>query len=231
MIINLLCPTKGRPEQCRRMIQSAYATTTANIRIYLAVSAEEFDTYKAAIQLPESDRVGVCMVVMPEQPTGFKWNRLAELAMHDGKPGLFMLAADDMVFSTPCWDTALLNHYNELDAKAHVYHLLDSRSQGGTPHPICTREYIEAMGYFLPPIFLHWQIDTWTVQIAKANGIFTHLTDYQLIHDKSNDRGEPDATHIGIRAMGWWERDDWVAKKCAHFLTYETERLAKCLNS
>lgn len=226
MIINLLCPSMGRPDKCKRMVQSAYATTSANIRIYIAVPQDEFEAYKAAIQIPESDRVGVCMVVMPDQPTGFKWNRLAELAMHDGSRGLFMLAADDMVFSTPCWDEALLDHYNKLENKIHVYSLRDSRDELGTPHPLCTREYIEAMGYFLPPLFLHWMVDSWTVEIAKSNSCFTHLMDFMLIHDKPSDRGQADATHTGIRSKGWHERDMWVANKMAHFLEYEKKRLA-----
>lgn len=214
MTISLLCPTMGRPDKCRRMIQSAYATTTTNIRIFLAVPAEEFDAYSAMIDLPQTDRVGVCIVAMPDQPTGFKWNRLAELAMTGGEPGLFMLAADDMVFSTPCWDEEMLNHHKSLENKIHVYALRDSRDPDGTPHPIVSREYIEALGYFLPPIFLHWFVDSWTVEIAKANNCFTHMKDYMLIHDKPSDKGEGDETHNRIRRNGWHERDKWVDGHC-----------------
>jgi hypothetical protein len=227
-MITLLCPTRGRPELCRRMIMSAYNTSATNIGIYLAVSAEEFDAYKQALDLPENVRVGVVMVSMPDQPTGFKWNKLAELAMESPpKDGarLFMLAADDMVFTTPCWDKALLDHYRALENKVHVYHLRDSRNESGTPHPIVTREYIEAMGYFLPPLFLHWFVDSWTVEIAEANGCFTHLKDYMLLHDKPSDRGEGDETHNRIRQMGWHERDKWVDKHCRHYLAQEIGRL------
>lgn len=232
MTIALLCPTRGRPEQCRRMVQSVYNSSIGNIGIYLAVSAEEFDTYKQSLELPENDRVGVVMVAMPDQPTGFKWNKLAELAIASPpKQGakLFMLCADDTVFSTPCWDKALIDHYNVLENKIHVYALRDSRDPDGTPHPIVTREYIEAMGYFLPPIFLHWFVDSWTVDIAKANNCFTHLKDYMLIHDKPSDKGPGDDTHNRIRAMGWRERDGWVNDHCQHFLEYEKRRLAKVI--
>jgi hypothetical protein len=134
-----------------------------------------------------------------------------------------------MVFTTPCWDTALLDHYNALENKIHVYHLRDSRNPDGTPHPIVTREYIEAMGYFLPPIFLHWFIDSWTVDIAKSNGVFTHLKDYELQHIKPSDKGQGDETHNRIRNMGWRERDGWVAEKCKHYLALEKSRLKMML--
>ena len=73
---------------------------------------------------------------------------------------LFMVAADDMIFNTVGWDKDLIQHYENLENKIHVYHLQDSRDIDGTPHPIMSREYIEATGYFVPPIFLHWEIDS-----------------------------------------------------------------------
>lgn len=227
-MIVLLCPSRGRPEQCARMVKSAYATSTENIGIYIGISAEEFDAYKAAIQLPDSDRVGVVLVVMPDYPTAHRWNKLSELAIASPpKSGaiMHMLAADDTVFTTPCWDKALVDHYNALENKVHVYHLQDSRDENGTPHPIVTREYIEAMGYFLPPIFLHWFVDSWTVEIAKANNCFTHLRDYLLVHDKPSDKGTGDDTHNRIRQMGWRERDAYVNEKSQHFLALEKSRL------
>ncbi len=139
---------------------------------------------------------------------------------------LFMLGADDMVFETPGWDEALIDHYNALENKIHVYHLQDSRSSDGNPHPIVTREYIAAMGYFISPIFLHWFVDTWTCAIAKSNSCFSHLKDYKLAHIKPSDEGKLDETHSRIRQWGWHSRDKWVAEKMAHVLEAEKLRLS-----
>jgi len=191
------------------MIDSAKATAR-NPNIYLGFTGEAYcmDGYE-----------------LPDYPTAMKWNALAEIAMKNPENKLFMLAADDMIFSTPCWDEALLEHYNILENKIHVYALRDSRDPDGTPHPVVTREYIEAMGYFLPPIFLHWFVDSWTIQIAMANNCFTHLKDFMLIHDKPSDKGEGDETHNRIRRLGWRERDGWVNDHCQHFLALEKSRL------
>ena len=126
------------------------------------------------------------------------WNEMAKEARGD----FFMLAADDIIFSTPCWDQAL-----EIKDKPHVYHYQDSRDTDGTPHPIVNRKWADTLGYFLPPIFMHWYVDTWTVEIAKSKDCFTHLRDYLLIHDKDSDKGLADETHNRIRRMGWRERD------------------------
>lgn len=232
-MIALLCPTKARPEKCKRMIESAYATSTTDLRVYLAVSAEDFDQYLAMAKAINKE---IILITVPEPlPTVQKWNDLAILALTEKLDSqqvahnLFMLAGDDMIFDTPGWDKSLIDHYKGLDNKIHIYHLQDSRDEDGTPHPIMTREYIEAMGYFIPPIFLHWQIDVWTVGIAKANNCFTHLKNCKLIHDKDSDIGKPDKTHTGIRNYGWRQRDEYVAKSCKHFLELEKQRLKRAI--
>lgn len=206
------------------MIKSAADTSTGgNVSVHLGIQGE-YPEY----EYPRHD-FGISRTQLPDWPTSMKWNHLAEniiKAPFDATTRLFMLAADDIIFATPLWDKALLDHYRSLENKIHVYALQDSRDPDGTPHPIVTREYIDAMGYFLPPIFLHWYVDSWTVEIAKANSCFTHFKDYLLIHDKPSDRGEGDETHKSIRRAGWRERDKWVAEKCITWLAHEKSRLA-----
>jgi hypothetical protein len=217
MIIALLCPSKGRAPLFKRMVDSARATASnkENLRFYIGLA------YQNEYEEQYIEHVNH-MTLFPEGvPTVHKWNMLADQAKIDGAT-IFMLAADDMIFTTPCWDQAILEAYNK---KPQVFALRDSRDENGTPHPIVTQEYIEAMGYFLPPIFLHWFIDTWTVEIAKANHCFTHLKDYMLVHDKPWDEGKPDETHIGIRKMGWLGTDRYTNEKCQHFLALEKSRL------
>lgn len=225
-MIALLCPTKARPQQCKRMIESAIATSEGKLEIYLDI--ERAPIGGAIYDLPKHERLTYCLSESaPGLPTAHKWNMLAEEAMKNPDNKLCMLAADDMVFSTPLWDQALIESYNSLSVKSHVFALRDSRDENGTPHPIMSREYVEAMGYFVPPIFLHWFIDSWTVEIAKANNCFLHLKDYLLIHDKPSDKGQADATHTGIRAMGWHDRDKWVAEHCGEWLEDQKRKLIK----
>ncbi len=219
MTISLLCPTRGRPEQFKRMCESVQKTSSNPVEIYFYQSTSDNTSYDCPTG---SSHIKKC--IGPDWPTVHSWNWLAENAAGNK---LFMLAADDMIFSTIGWDTALLDHYNALENKIHVYALQDSRDINGTPHPIVTREYMDAMGYFMPPIFLHWFVDSWTVDIARANNCFTHLKDYELVHDKPSDKGQADETHNRIRCNGWWERDSYVNATCQHFLELEKQRLRK----
>lgn len=219
-MIALLCPSRKRPELAKRMWDSATG------RLYLGITHAELASYR---ELAEESYV--IPVAFPDNlPTVHKWNMLAEKALEYPNNKLFMVAADDMYFETPDWDKALIEHYNALENKIHVYHLQDSRDENGTPHPIVTREYIDAMGYFMPPWFLHWQIDTWTVGIAKANNCFTHFKDFKLVHDKPSDKGQGDETHSRIREWGWSERDNYVSNKMQHILQDEIRRLSRIKN-
>lgn len=222
MTIAILCPTRARAQQFNRMSGSVQhsAENCGNAKIYAGLTDGDSQLTDYVLQ-----RIHQHYLYPDGMPTAYKWNLMAEEAMKDPANKLFMLGADDTVFSTPCWDKALIDHYNALTNKIHVYHLLDSRNPEGTPHPIVTREYIEAMGYFLPPLFLHWFVDTWTVSIAKSVGCFTHMKDYMLLHEKPSDVGKPDSTHTNIRDMRWHDRDVWTDKHCQHILELEKRRL------
>lgn len=217
-MIAILCPTYRRAQLCKRMVNSTV------VDVFLGTDARDIFDYKLNGIEPKD-----YIHCHPLLPTVQKWNDLAFEAMNNPEYKLFMLGGDDMYFSTPGWDYALKEHYQNLENKVHVYSLKDSRGEESYPHPIVTREWIETMGYAFPPLFLHWKLDTWTIEIAKANNCFTHMTDFLLTHDKPSDNGGGDATHHGIRSYGWRERDQFVADKCAHFLQVEKDRLAKAL--
>lgn len=213
-MIAILCPTFRRWKTCKRMVDSTCED------VYLGTDSVDLFDYKCR-DIVVKDYIHCD----PMMPTAQKWNMLAIEAMKNPDNKLFMLGSDDMYFGTPGWSFAIKEHYNSLENKIHVYALQDSRDKDGTPHVIVTREYIEAMGYFMPPIFLHWFIDSWTVEIARANNCFTHLKDFTLVHDKPSDSGVCDETHNRIRSWGWRERDKFVNDKCQHFLEQEKRRL------
>lgn len=220
--IALLCPTRGRPEQCRRMVESAYNTSASSLHVGLYLA--DTDVAKPYQEKPWHNCVK--MFTGPDFPTVMKWNWLAEQYKDCD---LFMLAADDIEFMNKGWDAKIIEHYEGLTNKIHCYALQDSRDKDGTPHFFVTREWIDAMGYAFIPIFNHFFVDTWTVAIAKANDVFTHLRDYLLVHDKSNDKGTPDQTHLRIRENGTHDRDKYVNDTCGHFLDVEKSRLKLAL--
>lgn len=220
-MIDLICPSKGRPEKLARMWDSARKTAYDPDLLHLnaGINEEEVNTYKAI------GLVGATIYPVKDWSTVYSLNYMADKALRQSDSRLFMIVGDDTIFSTPGWDKALRTHYGELKTREHVYSLRDSRDENGTPHPIATREYIHAMGYLATPIFMHWYVDHWMAEIARANNCFTHLKDYLLVHEKPSDKGMPDLTHTSIRARGWHERDKFTHEHCKHFLAMEKDRL------
>ena len=220
-MISILCPTRGRPAMFKKMLDSALATAYTKPEIVIGIGSDEF------IDAPE-DNLGYDLsnvntaIFCGPLPIVHVCNKLANKAKGD----LLVVVGDDAVFATPGWDYALMDHYNALYNKIHVYSFRDSRSEHGTPHPIATREYVNAMGYIHTPIFTFFYPDTWMVEIAKANGCFTKLDDYMIIHDKPSDRGEADTTFKRVRDSGWDKRDNEVNRSCQHFLELEKARLS-----
>lgn len=222
-MISILCPTRARPTELKRMIDSAFATAHSpdKIRILYFIGDDDPKLH----EYPKDLKNCIMFIGAPWSAV-MASNYLAEKCREFvPETNLFMVGSDDIVFATPEWDKALEDNYAGLKNKIHVYSLRDSRDPKGTPHPILTREYVDAMGYFLPPIFLHWFVDTWTTEIAKHNNCFTHLMDYLLVHEKPSDKGNPDETHSRIRKFGWHSRDTFVNQACQHFLRYEKDRL------
>lgn len=217
-MITILVPSRARPNEFKRMVESVRKTSGGDVKIYVCLRPGDMHIYREVLGNLMND---IKIMIAPDNlPTAHKWNLMAEHAMTD----IMMLGADDMVFATSLWDQALLDHYSSLDDKRHVYALQDSRDESGTPHPMMTKEYVQAMGYFVPPIFLHWFIDSWTVKIANEK--FTHLKDYLLVHEKPSDRGAADETHNRIRESGWHERDQWVATCCEDWLDDQIRKLS-----
>ncbi len=220
-MITILCPTYDRPEICKRMVASAIATADNVPEIMLGIGGEGIQELVMDRYMEAGMPVNVWFTHAGPHASAHVLNMLADKANGD----LLMIVGDDTVFATPGWDTALINAYKALDDKRHVFSLRDSRDENGTPHPIVTRALMEALGYFAPPIFQHFYVDTWLVEIAKATNHFTHLMDYLLIHDKPSDRGQADHTHNRIRAMGYGERDATTYKLCQRYLQADIDRV------
>jgi hypothetical protein len=118
------------------------------------------------------------------------WNLLAK---HYPAP-LMMLAADDMIFETPGWDEMFLEAYEKQNLCCIVTQ--DGRGEKSWPHYTVSEEWVEALGYFAPPWFLHWCVDTWTTDLARKAGLLVHLSNVMVRHEKARD-----ATFQRIRAL------------------------------
>lgn len=228
--IAMLCPTMGRPQLLREMIDSVIRTADDidNISIFLALTDcdDMIDEYRTIVGEKKELGFNISISIFPDWTLPMCHNMLAQRA---ASFDICFPVGDDLKFSTPAWDKALRDQYEALDNKIHVWSFLDSRDPEGNPAPAISREYIEAMGYLIPPIFMHWYCDTWTGAIARHAKCFTHLKEYLLVHDKKSEQGIEDETYNRIRRLGAVDRDTMVNQTCQHFLELEKTKLARIM--
>lgn len=195
MNISILCPSRGRPEMARRMAESAVVTASdtrgLEILFYLNEDDPLVNEYKHGPY--------TVFIMGKDGPTSYAWNELAKRAAGD----ILMLMGDDAVFETPGWDEKLRAASRKADLASNpivVFSFDDGRSEIGTghPHPAITREVYNRLGYLACPMFRHFYVDTWLVDLAKEAGIFHYIADMKVSHQKPAEHGGADETKLRV---------------------------------
>lgn len=168
-MISILCPSRGRPELAKKMVDTALELAGAPIEIliYLNDDDPKLNQYQSLIN-PEYLLIG------PDRSPAFSWNKLAEMAKYD----LLFLMGDDAWFETENWALKIHDVFDLYpDKLVFAFPSVDGLEwRGGKltpdhcPHFILHKNWINTLGYFLPPQFWHWYIDTWHREIAKLVG-------------------------------------------------------------
>ena len=179
-MIDILCPTKGRPEQFKRMCDSARETAYGDINILAYLDSD--DTGRDKYQ--EDMFIGEPMPLGPAYQ--FLYNK--------SKADIVMMCADDIVFRTPGWDVKV-KEKAPLDGV-----FLCSFDDLGRPrkedgHPFLGRKFVELIGYFTYPKLQHSCVDNWVVDIAKGVNryIYSDIV-VEHMHPKYN-KGNLDGTY------------------------------------
>lgn len=159
-MISVLVPTRNRPDGVRRLLDSAYATAKTDVEFVFYV--DDDDDSSTAI-MGEYDDVSI--TIGPRIVLSEMWNACATLARHD----VMMHCGDDIVFRTDGWDERVLDEFDQYGDKIIFVHGRDGYQDGrvGT-HGFLHRNWIDAVGYFVPPYFSSDYNDLWLTEVADA---------------------------------------------------------------
>jgi hypothetical protein len=161
-VISILCPTRKRPKQFRRMVESARATALKHVEIVAYCDDDDHDGIAACAVLE------VKYIVGPRIVLSDCWNQCYKLATGD----ILGLGNDDIIFRTTGWDRMVGNAFALISDKILLVH----GSDGGRPlggfaiHAFLHRRWVEALGYFIPPYFVSDFADCWINDLATALG-------------------------------------------------------------
>ncbi len=192
MNISLLLPTRNRPQNLRRLMQSLCETTDRDLPEIIAYLDDD-DT----LSPPVCEDLEIDTVVSPRGTVKLSdmWNKCYAAA--DPESEIFMLAGDDMVFKTYGWDNQVVRAFEAFEDRLVLVHGDDLYfgCMLGT-HCFVHRRWIETVGYFTPPYFSAEFADTWVNHVAEFIGrrIFLPFI-VEHLHPEYGGKASMDQTH------------------------------------
>ena len=164
-MISLLTPTRGRPSNMQRFVESAYETATlVTPEVIFYVDEDDLDSIGMAAQLNVRfphvrTRTG------PRTTLSQCWNLAAELATGD----VLGVMGDDIVFRSPGWDERLTQQFAMVLDGVLMVHGRDGMHDArfGT-HCFISRTWYEACGELFPGIYESEWVDTHLNDVANA---------------------------------------------------------------
>lgn len=173
MRFGLYVPTRGRPEQLARCIDSAFDTAEHPERVeFICYRDDDDDSYDGC-------DLRTRWVTGPRLTLSKCWN----VCYAAGDADIVCHLGDDIVFRTEGWDTAVAEVFEAMpDRIGFVYTRDGVQDQALGTHGFLSRQWVEAVGYMCPPLFSHDYNDTWLNEVAHRIGRRIYLPNVLMEH-------------------------------------------------
>jgi len=235
-MISFCCPSRGRPQLAKRLIDSATSNQSGDTEFlfYLNDDDDTLDEYRDLLDEKH-------YVVGPNQSTCFSWNLMCEKSKHD----VVMLMGDDVQIQTPNWDQLIVNEINKFSDKILMVVPSDGRVKGNktlSSHPkmwgdtslpaahfAVHKNWTNTLGYLAPVYFWHWHVDSYTQKVARKLNRCLYLPTVEFKAKKilDDNAGKQIRKNFNIA-----QRDEYVWKKVrGRILDNDVIILRKFINS
>lgn len=217
-MISILTPSRSRPDLAKRMYESAKQFAETNIEILFFLNEDDplLNEYIAFLKEGE-------YLIGPNQSTCYSWNLMSTQAKHD----ILFLVGDDARFETVGWDKKILDAFNLYpDNIVCIYPKVPTLGKNKCPHFCLHKDWIKVLGYYLPPHFYHWYVDTWIRELAQSIGRFHCLFDFEMPIETIKDNVSRSYHNSWMR-----KRDDWMWEVTSRHRIADIEALQKYIQS
>jgi hypothetical protein len=216
-MISFCCPSRGRPELAKRLIDTATKNQyyDTEFLFYLNDDDPELDRYRDLIDEKH-------YTVGPNQSTCYSWNLMCEKSKND----VIMLMGDDVQVNTKDWDKLILAQFDKFPDKILMVVPSDGRPRGTknlggvarlwgdeplpSAHFALHKNWTDTLGYLAPVFFWHWHVDSYTQKVARRLNRCLYLPSVEFKAKKiiDDNAGRQIREMLNIR-----ERDHYVWKK------------------
>jgi len=206
--IMILVPTRGRPQNARRLYDSLMETANRGFGIEFCV--DEDDPYlEAYLDILPKNTVAV------GNPNRLgPWLNIAALA-HLAEYDIIGFIGDDVVSRTYAWDEDVREAYGEY----MIAYPNDGWQGEGLPTSVFIDAFlIHCLGYMVHPSFSHLYIDNHWKRLGEELGTLTYLKDVHMEHmHPFAGKAADDATYQAANSPDQYSKDGIAFQKWEMF--------------
>lgn len=180
MSLAIVCPSRGRPRNCSRMVESAINTSQADVLLY-------FDEDDPTKPQPAGAWNGprVHTLQGPRIGRGASINALCH-TFKDYRA--YLLVSDDIAFNREGWDKDVLSAMDSFPNDLGLVHIANNPDSQFVNWPCVSRRWIDAVGWFNPPTLRSYCQDTALQALAEALDRIQRVPP-ALVHDSLPEEG------------------------------------------
>lgn len=163
-LISLLLPSRSRPKQHARMLDSAFEFATHDRQLEVITYLDRDDPDVGMYwRHPQGQVIVGDRILLSEC-----WNECLKRARGE----ILMHCGDDIIFRTPGWDAIVREAFRSVPDRIVCIHGDDvsPNTDALATHGFYHRRWVEALGYFVPPLFSSDWNDVWLTDVADMIG-------------------------------------------------------------
>ena len=167
----VMLPTRKRPEMARRCIDSFRETKALDTTDLFLIIDDDDDSYEG---ITDADKI-----------TATRGNLItavnAAASVLAGAYDALFLAADDLVFQTPGWDSLMLGTLEGMGGTGIVFPD-DKRRYDVPEHPLISSDWVRELGHFAEPSVAHFYCDNAWAELGKRTGLIRFCPEAVIEH-------------------------------------------------
>ena len=205
--ISLLCPTRARHADAKRLADSVFRTAEHKKRVELLFYVDNDDPQlKQYQEFGAKNEPRVHLTVGEPISVSKSYNIIAERCTGD----ILIITNDDVIYHTDSWDVLLEKEVDKYPDGVFLMWFNDGTEQRSRhpAFPMVSRRWYETLGYLTPGVFEFWYNDTWLMDIGRKLGRM-HYIDHVFAEHRHVKMGKAqrDETHRRNFSDGRIHRD------------------------
>ena len=199
-LISILIPTRQRPRNVKRVIESALTTADEPSKIEFVFYVDNDDK-----TFPKSVVNKQIRVIYGQRV----WISLISNILYTNSKGeIIMYGGDDIIFRSKSWDTVVRNQFTEVLDKICLVYTNDGvkQSQDIARHGFVHRRWFNVLGSAFPSGRVV-PIDLWCTDVARKLNRIRYIEDIIIEHNHYRQGGkaknDPTYTHAANISKSW----------------------------